>query len=155
MLSKLITWQTMADLAWLTLLILLFRHFFKERKALLKARTWFLTKGRITRFTWTKDGKHLWPKIEYTYQAYNQDFVGEYFFLDTAHNNPNSSYSRHVAYRAAVAFEKDEDIDVFYNPNDPRQAVLDIRIPSKLNFIIFLLILFIVVHLIVVGSRLF
>ncbi|STX27646.1 Protein of uncharacterised function (DUF3592) [Legionella beliardensis] len=153
MLSEFLSWQNIADMAWLLLLLLLLKHFWQDRQNLLKAHAWFLTKGRITRFLWTKDGYHLWPKIEYTYQVYDRDFLGEYFFLDTSHNNPNSKYSRRVAYRAAMAFEKNEDIDVFYNPSDPRQAVLDVRIPTKLNFIIFLLVCLIVVHLGVVLYR--
>ncbi|STX50112.1 Protein of uncharacterised function (DUF3592) [Legionella busanensis] len=155
MLGEFISWRGAADITWLLLLLLLLKHFWHDRQTLLKARTWFLTKGRITRFLWTRDGYHLWPKIEYTYQVYDKDFLGEYFFLDTSHNNPNSKYSRRVAYRAAVAFEKDEDIDVFYNPIDPQQAVLDVKIPTKLNFIIVLLACLILVHLGIIARQLF
>ena len=86
-------------------------------------------------------------KIQYKYQVLNQEYYSEYFFLDTSLNNPNSKYARTVAYRAALAYEEDSEIDVFYNPNDPRQAVLDITIPRKLNLIIILLISFIAVHI--------
>lgn len=148
-----ISWQTLADITWFILLILLFRHFWIDRKSLMKTHNWFLTKGRIIHFLWTKEGAHVWPKIEYTYQVFNQEFKGEYFFLDTSHNNPNSKYARLIAYRAAMAYEHHEDIDVFYNPLDPSQAVLDIRIPRKLNVIIGLLGGLIVLHVGIVAHR--
>ncbi|PJE18364.1 DUF3592 domain-containing protein [Legionella drozanskii] len=130
------------------------RHFWRDRTALAQARSWLITKGRITTFEWTRAGPRLWPRIQYTYQVFDQDFQGEYLFLDTAHNNPNSKYARRVAYKAAVAYEKDAEIDVFYNPNDPNQAALDITLPRKLNLIVALLIALVILHLVVVISRL-
>ncbi|MDP1603506.1 MAG: DUF3592 domain-containing protein [Legionella sp.] len=150
----LVSWRGLMDIAWLLFLLLLLRHFWQDRRALEKARHWLITRGRITKFLWTREGTHLWPKIEYTYHIYDQDFTGEYFFLDTSHNNPNSNYSRQVAYRAAIAFEKDEEIDVYYNPNNPVQAALDVRIPVKLNVIIVLLLALIAVHLGMMGYHL-
>jgi len=152
--NKLITWQGFMDIAWLLFLLFLLRHFWQDRQALAKARHWLITKGRITQFLWTRERHQLWPKIEYTYQLYDKDFVGEYFFLDTSHNNPNSKYARKVAYRAAMAFENDEEIEVFYNPNNPKQAALDVHIPTKLNVIIGLLLLLLVLHLAIVARHL-
>lgn len=150
-----VSWQGVIDIAWLLFLLVLLKHFWSERQFLSQARDWLITKGRMTQFLWTRDGNRVWAKIEYTYHLYDQDFVGEYFFLDTSHNNPNSSYSRQVAYRAAVAFEKDEEIDVYYNPDNPNQSALDVRIPGKLNVIISLLLFLIGLHLLVVLRRWF
>lgn len=119
-----------------------------------QTKFWLITKGRITSFEWTKAGPRLWPRIEYRYQVFDNDFQGEYLFLDTSHNNPNSKYARHVAYRAAMAYENDEEIDVYYNPNNPYQAVLDTTIPRKLNLIIALLLALIVFHLVMVVLHL-
>lgn len=129
-------------------------YFWRDRQFLAQAKYWLITKGRITLFEWTQEGPRLWPKIQYTYQVFDKDFYGEYLFLDTAHNNPNSKYARNIAYRAAMAYEDDVDIDVFYNPNNPQQAVLDITIPRKLNLIIVLLLILIILHLVIVGERL-
>jgi hypothetical protein len=142
------------DLVWLFFLLFMLWHFWRARRFLAQTKFWLITKGRITRFEWTREGPRLWPKIQYTYQVFDKDFYGEYLFLDTSHNNPNSKYARKVAYRAAVAYEEDKDIDVFYNPNNPEQAVLDITIPHKLNLIIVLLVLLIILHLVVVAGRL-
>jgi hypothetical protein len=143
----LLSWHGLIDIAWLLFLALLLKHFWQDRQLLVQASHWLITKGRITQVLWTQEGHHLWPKIEYTYQIYERDFQGEYLFLDTSHNNPNSKYAKKVAYRAAIAFQNDEEIEVYYNPNNPLQAALDVRIPLKLNVIIALLVVLMVVHL--------
>nr|WP_242604301.1 DUF3592 domain-containing protein [Legionella brunensis] len=148
------SWRWLLDLLWLLFLIILLWHFWRERKRLKKAQSWFLTKGRIMQFIWTQEGDRLWPKIEYSYHVLDEDFQGERLFLDTSHINQNSKYARTVAYRAAVAYEKDEDIDVYYNPNNPHDAVLDITMPRKLNIIIGLILVLITFHLVIVSYRL-
>ncbi|MBA2651529.1 MAG: DUF3592 domain-containing protein [Tatlockia sp.] len=140
----------MLDLIWLFFLSYLLWHFWRDRQLLARARHWLITKGRITHFEWARVGRLLWPKIQYTYQVFEKNYSSEYLFLDTSHNNPNSKYSRLIAYRAAMAYEEDADIDVFYNPNNPQQAALDITMPRKLNIIIGLLCILIIVHLTVV-----
>ena len=149
-----LSWRGLLDVVWLLFLLSLLLHFWRDRQLLRQTRFWLITKGRITQFRWSQDGPRIWPKIEYSYQVFDHDFQGEYLFLDTAHNNPNSKYARQVAYRAAIAYEKDEEIDVFYNPNNPQQAVLDITIPRKLNVIIALLVAFIILHLTIMVYRL-
>ena len=144
------SWRAGLDLIWLIFLLYLLWHFWRDRQFLAQTQDWLITKGRITLFEWTREGPRLWPKIQYKYQVLDQDFYGEYLFLDTAHNNPTSKYARMVAYRAAVAYEEDAEIDVHYNPNDPKQAVLDITIPRKLNLILVLVAALIIVHLVVV-----
>ena len=150
----LVSWQGFMDMVWLVFLLFLLWHFWQERQALMRASHWLITRGRITQFVWTQEGVHLWPKIEYSYQLFEQEFKGEYFFLDTSRNNPNSKYSRRVAYRAAMAFENDEEINVYYNPDNPLQSALDVRIPAKLNVIIGLLLFLVTLHLVIVAHRL-
>lgn len=147
------SWRGLLDLAWLFFLLFMLRYFWRNRQFLAQSKDWLITKGRITLFEWTQEGPRLWPKIQYTYQVFDKDFYGEYLFLDTSHNNPNSKYARKIAYRAAMAYEDDVDIDVFYNPNNPQQAVLDITMPRKLNLIIALLLILIILHLVVVVGR--
>nr|WP_028388829.1 DUF3592 domain-containing protein [Legionella fairfieldensis] len=142
------------DIIWLLFLLSMLRHFWYERQNLTKTNGWLITKGRIVRFEWTHENHRIWPRISYTYQVFDQDFQSEYLFLDTAHNSPYSYYARRVAYRAAIAYEKNEAIDVYYNPNDPQQAVLDITIPRKLNWIIALLLGLIALHLAIVAAHL-
>jgi hypothetical protein len=148
------SWRGMLDLIWLFFLFYLLWHFWRDRQFLAQAQYWLITKGRITLFEWVREGPRLWPKIQYKYQVFDHDYYGEYLFLDTSLNNPNSKYAREIAYRAAMAYEDDVDIDVFYNPNNPEQAALDITIPRKLNLIVALLIGLIIVHFVVVLARL-
>ncbi|MBY0377382.1 MAG: DUF3592 domain-containing protein [Gammaproteobacteria bacterium] len=144
----------MLDILWLILLLFMLWHFWRARQFLAQTQYWLIAKGRITLFEWTREGPRLWPKIQYTYQVFDHDYLGEYLFLDTSLNNPNSKYARQVAYRAAMAYEDDAEIDVFYNPNNPNQAVLDTTIPRKLNLIISLLLALIILHLAVVVHHL-
>lgn len=153
--NGLVSWQGFMDIIWLLFLLFLLRHFWQERQVLKMASYWLITKGRITQFVWTKEGVHLWPKIEYTYELFEQEFKGEYFFLDTSRNNPNSKYSRKVAYQAAMAFENDEEINIYYNPDNPLQSALDVRMPTKLNVIIGLLVILLGLHLVIVAHRLY
>lgn len=140
-------WRWSLDLGWLTVLFILLRHFWRDRQVLVQAQSWLQVRGHITACEWTKVGHSVWPKIEYTYQVYDKDLVGEYLFLDTAHNSPNSQYARRIAYKAAVAFKEDEDIDVYYNPNHPEQSALDVTVPKKLNIILILIGTLIVLHI--------
>lgn len=140
-------WRWMLDLGWLLFLLVIFRHFWRDRQNLAQAQSWLQVKGRITGCEWTQVGHSVWPKIEYTYEVYDKVFTGEYLFLDTAHNSPNSKYSRGVAYKAAVAFKENSEIDIYYNPNHPEQSALDVTMPTKLTTILILIGGLIVVHL--------
>ncbi|KTD34624.1 hypothetical protein Lmor_1157 [Legionella moravica] len=135
------------DLGWLSFLFILLRHFWRNRSDLVQSKSWLKVKGHIIRCDWTKVGHSHWPKVEYSYQVQDKDLIGEYLFLDTSHNNPNSKYARLVAYKAAMAFKENSEIDVYYNPNNPEQSALDVTIPVKLNFIVIVLCSLIVFHI--------
>jgi hypothetical protein len=141
------------DIGWLFFLFILLMHFLRDRKALLQAQSWLKTKGHITHCEWVKMGHSIWPKIEYSYQVNEKDLVGEYLFLDTAHNNPNSGYARGLAYKVAMAFKENSEIDVYYNPNRPDQSALDVTIPFKLRVIVALISLLIVIQVVLVLYR--
>lgn len=141
------SWRWILDLGWLLFLLLLLHHFWRDRNTLLQSRSWLKVSGHITRCDWSQVGHSIWPKIEYTYQVHEKDLTGEYLFLDTSHNNPNSKYARQIAYKAAVAFKENSAIDVYYNPNNPQQSALDVTIPGKLNLILILICLLITFHL--------
>ncbi|MFT4058489.1 MAG: DUF3592 domain-containing protein [Legionella sp.] len=132
-------WRWILDLSWLFVLLILLRYFWQSRKSLAAAQAWLKTKGHITSCEWSTIGHSVWPKIEYSYQVYDRDLVGHYLFLDTIHNNPNSKYARQIAYKVAVAFKENNEIDVYYNPNHPEQSALDVAMPKKLNFILMLI----------------
>lgn len=153
MLARYISWQSVLDLGWLLFLLLILGYFWSIRREIRQAQVWPKTKGRITYCKWTVAGHRLWPEIEYIYHIGEQDFIGEHLFLDTSHRDPSSKYARKLAYKVAKAYQKDETIDVYYNPAKPEQAVLDTRIPGKLNFILVLIVAFIVAHLIIIGLR--
>lgn len=144
------SWQNVLDLLWLFFLLFLLWHFWRSRLFLAQAKGWLTTKGRITVFEWAGEGSEIGPRIQYTYQVFDQDYYSEQLFLDTSDSDPNSQYARRIAYRAAMAYADEADIMVFYNPDNPSQAALDIRIPPKLNLIIALLLILIILHLVMV-----
>jgi hypothetical protein len=131
--------QAILDIAWLTILVMMFHHFWKNRQFLMDAQGWLKAKGHITRYQLVKIGHRIWPKVEYEYCVYEQNLIGHYLFLDTAHNNPNSKYSRRIAYKAAIAYKDHLEIDVYYNPNRPDESALDVTMPIKLNAILIII----------------
>lgn len=143
--------EWLVDVGWLLLLCVLLVYFWRDRQNLMQAQTWLKAKGYVTSCRWTRVGHNIWPKIEYTYQVYDKDLVGQYLFLDTTHNTPNSKYARRIAYKAAVAFKEAEAIDIYYNPNHPEQSALDVTLPKKLNVILILISALIVLQLGLIG----
>lgn len=148
-------WRMVLDLGWLLFLLVLLIHFWRDRQLLVQAKSWLKAKGRITLCEWTQVGPNLWPKIEYSYEVYGKELTGEYLFLDTAHNNPNSKYSRRIAYKAALAYKEDAEIDVYYNPNRPEQSALDVTMPIKLNIMLILISICTLFQLGLIGYRYF
>ena len=152
--GEFIAWHNLLDFGWLVFLLLVFRHFWRARQVTLQTRCWVRTRGQITRCEWRISGHSMWPEIEYIYQVGERDYTGEYLFLDVTHNDPNSKYARLLAYKVANAFKNNEDIDVYYNPDDPDQAVLDTTVPRKINVILCFIAALIVMHLIIMASKL-
>lgn len=138
------------DLGWLLLLSFLLGYFWYVRRQAVRAREWNKAKARIVRCELIREGPRLWPKIEYIYNVDQQDYVGEHLFFDTSHQNPNSLQARQLAYYVANAYKNDEDIEIYYNPNHPEQAVISIRVPWKLNLIISLITTLIALHITII-----
>lgn len=137
------------DLIWLAFLILLLAYFWKDRLALLKCRRWKMTQGLITRCEWTQDAHRIWPRIEYDFEVDGQTYQGEHLLADTTHHNPASRFSKRIAYKAAIAYQNRQTIDVYYNPANPEQSALDISMPGKLTALIALLCGLIAFHLLI------
>ncbi len=148
-----ISGQTMLDLGWLLFLIVLFAYFWRARKSTVQTKLWFKTQGRITYCELVPYEESVWPKIEYVYQVGDQEFTGEIFFLDMAHNNLHSAHARGLAYRLVSAYKAEEAIDVYYNPGNHEQAVLDTTIPWKLNMILGVIAALLLLHVAIVTSR--
>ena len=155
MTQRILSLQSLLDFGWLVFLILLFFYFWHKRQNIQETIFWVKTKAKVTRCEWTTRANRIWPKIEYIYQVGEQEYMGEDLFYDTSHRTSNDSYARRVAYKAARAFKEDENIEIYYNPDAPEQAALDITIPGKLNFILILIVGWIVLHIILTGVKFF
>lgn len=142
------SWSDVLDLVWLLFWLLILAYFWHTRRVIGRTQRWHRTSGRIIACEWSKHGHQIWPKIQYKYEVDSQEYIGEHLFLDTSHSTPNSGHARRVAYKVADAYKKDKNIDVYYDPEQPENAVLDVKIPTKLNVIILLVISFIIFHLV-------
>ena len=153
MLAHWLSLKTLVDLGWLLFLFLVFRYFWRARKVTLQTKHWVKTRGRITQCEWTVHGHTMWPRVEYIYQIDDHDVTGQYLFLDTVHNDPNSKYARNIAYKVANAYKNNEDIDIYYNPDKPDEAVLDTTVPRKLNLILVFTVTLVIIHLVLLALR--
>lgn len=154
MAAQTLFWKILVDVIWLLFLLVIFVYFWRARQLTQQTKYWVKTRGRITRIEWAVEGRSVWPKIEYIFQIDDHDVTGEYLFLDMVHNDPYSKYARNIAYKVAYAYKNNEDIDVYYNPDKPEEAVLDTTIPRKLNLILGFVILLIFLHLVMMALRL-
>lgn len=145
-------WQRVLDFGWLLFLLLVLRYFWRARQRMLQTTCWVKTRGRITRCEWSVSGHSVWPKIEYIYQVAERDYTGEYWFLDAVHNDTHSKYARLLAYKVVNAYKNNEDIDVYYNPDQPEQAVLDTIVPRKIKWVLWLVTVLIVAHILTMVS---
>lgn len=131
----------------------LFVHFWRVRQMTRETKLWFKTQGYITECELVTYEHSLWPKIEYVYKVDDQEFTGDVLFLDIAHINLHSAHARDVAYSAANAYKQNDPIDVYYNPENPEQAVLDTTIPWKLNLILGFIIGLLLLHVVILLNR--
>ena len=143
------------DIIWLLFLLLLLVYFVSLRTKAKKAHHWHTTEGFITACEWSTEGQNLWPKIQFRYYVGGMEYLGEHLFLDTSHNTPTSNYARRVAYKVAKAHLNNEPIKIYYHPDEPEISAIDVKVPSKINFIILLLSGLILLHLSVLFFRFF
>ena len=68
---------------------------------------------------------------------------------------PVKTYARNMAYKVANAYKNNEDIDIYYNPDKPEEAVLDTSVPRKLNLILVFTVSLIIIHVVIMVLRIF
>lgn len=139
MVVKILSWQTMLDFGWLIFLLFVFRQCWISRQYTHQTQRWHKTMGHITKCEWKICQHVLWPTIEYVYQVGDKDFTNDHICRDTLHQSPTSAHMRRLAYQIANAFQHNQNLDVYYDPNHPEQSVLDTTIPRKLQMIVFVL----------------
>lgn len=155
MLTRLWSWQGLWDMAWLLFLITMFSYYWVHRRNTLKIKHWHKALGRITKWRWTLHGHAVWLKIEYVYQVEQQSYFNTALFFEQAHVNPNSRYARKFAYKLAQAYQHNEQVPVYYNPEAPGEAVLDLAPSKKLTAILILVTVLITLHLVLVVLRIY
>lgn len=148
------SWQRLLDFCWLFFLLFVLQYFWFKRQAFVRAQKWIKTKGQVTQCEWTKYGYQLWPKIEYLYQVGEIDLSSNDLFLEEGYQDFSSVAARNLAYHLVEAYNQHETIDVYYNPQNPQQAVLDITIPRRLNFVLIFLSALTLIHMGIMLIRL-
>lgn len=124
--------STVISLLWLSFLIVVFIFFFNQYRQLKKIAEWPVTEGKVVQFTIEEQNKTYWPSIAYQYQVNGQIHESAHFFADTTHSTPQTPRAKRVAYDTAQAYLKEQPVVVHYNPYAPEQAVLDVKVPTKL-----------------------
>lgn len=127
------------SIGWLFFLAVATLYFLRRWQALQAMKSWPVAQGEITELTLCEENNRAWPSVRYSYWVEDRSYTSGHWFADTIHNTPQSRYCRKLAYRVALAFKNNSTLDVYYNPTAPWQAVLDVRIPPKLQWITVLL----------------
>lgn len=149
------TFRLLADGIWFVFLLGMLTYFLRQKNKLLKLKKWPKVKGRIINLQWEEENNRIWPQLVYQYQVEEKIYQGELLFEETLPRDTNSRLARAIAHRAVLAYQNHQEIDVFYNPNNPEDSVLDITVPLKLSIIIWLLWFLIGLHVVVVWTRWF
>ena len=139
-------WQFVLDCFWLLFLFMVLKTYLIAWLESKQTQNWVKTTGWITHWDLIRDEKRLWPEIEYVYEVNGEEYTGHHLFPDTEHNSPVSHYARGIAYKAAMSFEKNQAIEIYYDPFFPKRSALDIRIPKKIYIVLALLLLLILFH---------
>lgn len=139
--------RTIIDLIWLIFISGLFIYFLREYFTLKSYKNWSKTKAQVIKIQWHHHKNILWPKVEYLYHVGGYEYIGEHLFPDTFHNAPTSKYSRQIAYNTAKAYKDYKEIEIFFNPEQPEQSAIDVKIPRKVIFILFFLGFLIALHI--------
>ncbi|KTD52210.1 hypothetical protein Lqui_1054 [Legionella quinlivanii] len=140
------TWQGIIAFIWMLILLFMLGYFWRYRSKFKTSQAWPVAKGQITELIWVKKDHFLWADIQYSYVVNGVSYANNSLFIEQRFRSPKSAYARQVAYQAALAYEKGEDIRVFYNPSNPQEAALDTRVPLKLTIILVLLGAFLLFH---------
>ena len=150
-----ISWQGFADSIWLLFLGSLYLYFYREKRRLKQWSTWISVQGQVTKCTWVKEEHELWLRVEYTYYVDQIDYFGDQLYPKSPYIYNKSKYAREIAYKVARAYEEHQDLTVFYNPENPMEAVLDTRLPRKLCWILRLIVILLLIHVSMVVLRWF
>jgi len=76
--------------------------------------------GTVTRWTGSKGSVHYRPSFSYRYEVNGQTYEGRRYRYD---GHP-SFYNEAEANQMVAAHPKNSEVDVYYNPNNPADAVL-------------------------------
>lgn len=148
-------WQIIADLIWLFFLLFLMGSLLRNLRTLRrKKKLWQKTHGRITQVEWVEIGHSLWPEVTYQFEVLNQEYVGDRYFFTEAHQSLHAQNARDFAYKIVQNFTSEDTIDVYYDPIDPHQSVLNPQAKGRLGLFIGLLSLLLGTHLLVMGYHL-
>lgn len=145
--NHVISWVLLLDITWLILLTLILRNFLIDIRTLRTVSQWPQTQGKVESMELVETEGSYWPKLCYQYQVNDVEYSGKNIFLDSILNAPHKAYSKRVAHDIAKAYQQDEEVTVYYDPQHAELSVLNTRVPPKLYVIASILGLLIAGHL--------
>lgn len=147
MASSFVTWQTVLDIAWLIFLLLVLRYFGHQRRIHFSTKTWQQTKGRIIQCEWEIQGATKEPRIAFLFRVNAKDLFGDQLFFPPTQQYLSTAELRKGLYQVAAAYQSEQELTVYYDPNKPEHAALHVKCPVKLRLILVSITFFVIFHL--------
>ena len=136
--------ETLFNLLLLLLALLFLVHYLNDIRELRRIASWPQTPGELSHCHLQDDNKKYRLSVQYQYHVADQTYVSDVIQSPYDAEPFFSKKLRYFYYRLVRAFENREEITVFYDPNDPNQAVL-YRSRSKKLYVYTLVFLVIII----------
>lgn len=138
------------DLLWLAILAISLRYFYQLRYKLKELALWHKTLATINSCEWQFEAGRRYPIIEYNYTVKQKKYRNSNVFVDNSYNFINSKYAVKKISALVNSWKNNEAVEVYYDPCEPENATLDLRVPKKLKYINYFLGFLVVTQLLVV-----
>ncbi|MFX0211429.1 MAG: DUF3592 domain-containing protein [Candidatus Hodarchaeota archaeon] len=103
--------------------LILFYAFIKCLRLGLGSKNWPKVEGEIVSSSIVEDDEGFKPEISFTFNVYGVDYTGSAY-------NPNELVARSIvgkisAEKKIAEYPVGKTVEIYYNPDDPRKAVLE------------------------------
>jgi len=115
--------------------------YFRDKKKAEESQSWSSASGRITESfvrseeSWDSDGyttTSYYPEVRYTYEFLGTEYIGHQIAFGGSVGNSNYKKAEEILAQYPVG----KNVVIYYDPNNPGDAVLERRIGGKIMLII-------------------
>jgi hypothetical protein len=122
------------------------RHLDAQRRFLVTDGT--VLESRVVTSRGSKGSTLYRPKIRYRYDVKGREYVSDQFTFDTSSSSGGRDYSD----RMVATNPPGREIRVYYDPDRPEVAILELRVPTLLWFMLFFLQPFLTIGIALVAG---